>query len=141
MKQIIQEERVSSVEREAGEQNFSRREFADFRIAISLRRFVGEQTDGEKLRRAEQWEIFAKLAFDQHVQRTVEEEFAKSANKRQRNFGNFLFGESGFLPPADVAANDANGRFFCLGSDRVKKIFASLARFGFELEVSEFVAL
>src|ERR1022692_1879699 len=49
-KQIIQEERVSSIESEAGEQDFSGRELADFRLAAGLPRFIRHEPDGKELR-------------------------------------------------------------------------------------------
>jgi hypothetical protein len=81
------------------------------------------------------------VALDEHVERTVEQEFAQSVDKGQRQPGDFLLRVASLFPLADVARKRPDGRFSCLGCGRKEKIFAGLARFGFELEMGKFVAL
>jgi hypothetical protein len=81
------------------------------------------------------------VALDEHVERTVEQEFAEPVDQRQRQPGNFLLGEAGFFPLADVARERPDGRVQRPSGGGEEKVFASRARFGFELEVGEFAAL
>ena len=139
-KQIIQEERVSSIQRETREQDFSGRELADFRLAAGLPRFIRHQLDGKELRGLEQFERVAQVALDEHVERAVEQEFAKPVDQCQRQPGDFLLRVAGLFPLADVARKRPDGRVPSLGRGGEEKVFADLASFGFELEVGEFVA-
>jgi hypothetical protein len=75
------------------------------------------------------------VPLNQHVQRTVEQEFAETVDQRQRNLGDLFFGVPGLFPLADVSGNRANGCVPCLGGGRKEKILAGLASLGFELEV------
>lgn len=140
-KQIIQEDRVSSIQREAREQDFSGRELADFRLAAGMPRFVRHDPEGKELRGLEQLERVAQVPLNQHVERAVEQEFAESVDQRQRQPGDLLFGVSGLFPLADVARERPDGRVPCLGGGGEEKVFANLARLGFELKMGQFVAL
>jgi hypothetical protein len=93
------------------------------------------------LRGLEGFEGGVQVTLDEHVERTVEQEFAQSVDECQRQPGDLLFGVSGLLPLADVAGKGANGCVSCLGGGGEEKIFARLACLGFELEMGEFVAL
>ena len=141
MKEIVEEQTVSAIQREARLKNFSRREPANLRVAVCLPRFQGQLSDGEELCGLERLEGVADVPLNEHIERTVEQEFAKPVDQRQRNLGNLLFGVSRLLPLANISGDRSYGRFACLGGRREEKIFAGLARFGFELEVGEFVAL
>jgi hypothetical protein len=81
------------------------------------------------------------MALDEHVERAVEQEFAKSVDECQRQLGDLLFGVSGLLPLANVAGKGSNGSLPCLGGGGEEKVFANLASFGFEFEMGKFVAL
>jgi hypothetical protein len=80
------------------------------------------------------------VALDKHVERAVEQEFAKPVDQRQRQPGDFLLRIAGLFPLADIARKRPDGRVPRLGGGGEEKIFANLARLGFELEVGEFVA-
>ena len=141
MKKIIQKQTVSAVQGEARRKNLSRRELADFRLAVRLPRFIRHEPDGEELRGLERLERGAQVALDEHVERAVEQEFTQPVDERQRQAGDLLFGVSGLLPLADVAGKGASGGGLCPGGGRKEKIFAGLARLGFELEVGQLVTL
>ena len=72
---------------------------------------------------------------------TVEQEFAKPVDQRQRDLSDLLFGVSSLLPLPNISSYRSYGCLSCLGGGREEKIFADLASLRFELEVSEFVAL
>jgi hypothetical protein len=81
------------------------------------------------------------VSLNQHIERTIKQKLTKPVDQCQCDLGDLFFGVPGLFPFADVAGNCANGGVPCLGRGRKEKIFASLARFGFELEMGEFVAL
>ena len=93
------------------------------------------------MRGLEQLECVTQVALDEHVERAVEQEFAKPVDQCQRQPGDLLFGVSRLLPPSDIAGKRPDGRVPRLGGGGEEKIFANLARLGFELEMGEFVAL
>jgi hypothetical protein len=80
------------------------------------------------------------VPFNQHVERAVEQEFAQAVDEGQRQPGDLLFGISGLFPLADIASKGANGCLARLRARGEEKVFAGLARLGFELEMGEFVA-
>ncbi len=92
------------------------------------------------MRGLERLERVPEMPLNQHVQRTVEHEFAEAIDQRQRQLGDFLLRVAGLFPPADVARKRPDRRVPCLGRSGEEKVFANLARFGFELKVGEFVA-
>jgi hypothetical protein len=81
------------------------------------------------------------MPLNEHVEWTVEQKFAKPADKRPRDLGNLPLGVSSLLPFAHVSGNRADRSFSRLGRGRKEQILASLARLSFELEMGEFVTL
>ena len=84
----------------------------------------------------ERLERVADVPLNQHVERAVEQKLTKPVDQRQRNLGDLFFGVPSLFPLADVFGNRANGCVSCLGGGGKEKVFAGLARLGFELEVS-----
>ena len=140
MKEIVQEQTVSSVQGETRQKNLSRRQLANLRVAVRLPRFIRHELHGEKLRGLERLESVAQVSLNQHIERTIEQKLTKPVDQRQRDLGDLFFGVPGLFPFADVAGNRANGGVPGPGGGRKEKVFARLARFGFELEMGEFVA-
>ena len=93
------------------------------------------------MRGVERLERVAEVPLNQHIQRTVEQEFAKPVDQSQRDLGDLLFGVSSLLPLPNISSYRADGRLPCPGGGCEEKIFADRASLRFELEVSEFVAL
>ena len=93
------------------------------------------------MRRLERFERVAQVSLNQHIERAIKQKLTKPADQRQRNLGDLFFGVSGLFPFADVSGNSANSCVSCFGGGGEEKVFASLARLGFELEMGEFVAL
>jgi hypothetical protein len=100
---------------------------------------MGHQPGGKELRGLKRREGGAQVSLDEHVERTVEQEFAEAVDQRQP--GDFLLRVAGLFPLADVAGERPDGRVSRPGGRGEEKIFANLAGFGFELEMGEFVAL
>jgi hypothetical protein len=103
--------------------------------------FIRHEPDGKELRGLKQLERVTEVPLNQHVERAVEQEFAESVDEGQRQPGDFLLRVASLFPLAYIAGKRPNGSLPCLGGGGEEKIFAGLARLGFELEMGEFVAL
>ena len=69
MKEIVEEQTVSAVQRETRLKNLSWREPANLRVAVRLPRLHRQLSDGEKLRGLERLERVADVPLNQHIQR------------------------------------------------------------------------
>src|SRR6266446_9498419 len=118
MKEIVEEQTVSAIQRETRLENFPRRQSANLGITVRLPRFHCQLSDGEKLRRLERLECIADVPLNQHIQRTVEQEFANPVDQRQRNLSYLLFGVSSLLPLPNISSYRSDGCLSCLGGCR-----------------------
>ena len=139
MEQVIEEQAIGSIQRVTCPKDYSRREASDFRMIAGLPCLHRHNADGQKLRRTEHWKALVEMAFDEHVQGAVEQDPAEAFNQRSCHSHNGII-RMALLPPLLHFREHCPGRYLMSpGRGGEELIFPNLPRFGFHLEMRQFV--